>query len=276
MADNSQSGHSPVPSHEHEHPTFVVNEGADHEYQHSGDEGEEGGVPLPSSSPQPPAEGQDRENGLIARYHQHEEQLLKPVTAGWLKRNGEYFPSDNFIPLPFITFTIDRPTNLLCMICKVSVLTVEETCESDCNPSIMPCGHVAGSACLERCFADADRRIVFHCPSCRQSLNHTGCVHRVKERRLTTESIRTLPRTLPYGGKIADTCTECRVDKAQERQREFIESVTAELEAVRKEHEAHPTSESTMLLAGYVEELTDAVASQHRDTIKALDESEAW
>ena len=276
MADYSQGGNTPVPSHEYEYPGMEMNEGADDEDQNSGDEGEEGGVPLPSSSPEPATTGQDQENVLIARYHQRNEQLLKPVTAGWLKRNGEYSPSDNFVPLPFITFEIDRPENLLCTICKVSVLIVEDICSSDRNPSIMPCGHIAGSECLGRYFADPQVGVNLHCPICRQSLNRTGCVHRVKERTLTWESIRTLPRTLPYGGKINECCIECRVGKAQERQREFIEKATADLESMRQGHEAHPTSDSRILLAGYVEELIDTVASQSRDTMEAMDESRAW
>ena len=76
------------------------------------------------------------------------------MTVGWLKRNVKYSPSDNFVPLPFITFAIDRPENLLCTICKVSVLNVEDDCTSDQNPTILPCGHISGSEYLARYFAD--------------------------------------------------------------------------------------------------------------------------
>lgn len=257
MADNIQGNHPPVSWHE-------VNEE------------EEGGVPLPSNSPQATAEGENQEVGLIDRYYQSQEQLLKPVTAGWIKRNSQYSPSDNFIPLPYFTFAIDRPANLLCVICRVSVLAVEDTCTSDRNPAIMACGHIAGSKCLAEYFADPEREGLFNCPICQASLNHTRCGHRVKERVLTTESIRALPRTLPYGGVIHEKCTECRVDEARERQRELIEDATANVESVRQDHEASLTRESAMFLAGYIEELMDAMACQHQDTVKARDESRAW
>lgn len=139
------------------------------------------------------------------------ERLLdsKIITKGrsllpsWLQQQC-YDSNESFLPCPKVTFLIDRPPALLCQICRDAQFELRSTAVDETTFSILPCGHVAGSQCLDTwCFAYDT------CPFCRLELRYPGCGHRIPPRRITHESIHLLPRTVPDGGEIPALCSEC-------------------------------------------------------------------
>ncbi|KAH8195614.1 hypothetical protein TruAng_010219 [Truncatella angustata] len=73
----------------------------------------------------------------------------------------------------------------------------------------MPCGHVAGFRCLHHWMSG--RR--FYCPFCKFSFRHSKCGHIRMPHVLDIESILTVPKTIPEGGRFHDYCKDCRLQR---------------------------------------------------------------
>ncbi|ROT40539.1 hypothetical protein SODALDRAFT_330264 [Sodiomyces alkalinus F11] len=131
----------------------------------------------------------------------------------WLKPKDSEMAKSSFVPCPKVTFLIDKPDKIHCQICKCTRLLFqsEEAAQEadgswgDSVPAMMPCGHVAGAACLDAWFADHDT-----CPFCRRRLVYRKCGHKVTTRHVTHEGLFLIPMTIPEGGAIPDLCIKCQ------------------------------------------------------------------
>ncbi|KAI2781160.1 hypothetical protein F4815DRAFT_444707 [Daldinia loculata] len=114
---------------------------------------------------------------------------------------------ESYFPDPMVTFLVDRPEDLLCQICQTVTLSIGSMAHTpnDDTPAILPCGHLACHNCL-RAWVDANRS----CPFCRKEMKYSGCGHTLKPALIAHDTITTLPKTLPRGGKIAENCRECQ------------------------------------------------------------------
>ncbi|KFH47146.1 putative RING finger protein-like protein [Hapsidospora chrysogenum ATCC 11550] len=134
----------------------------------------------------------------------------KSILPPWLQTQPRQDSAQYFIPCPKITFIIDDPPppKLTCQICRDTSFELRSVPlgidVDDATFSLLPCGHVAGSRCLEKwCSAYGA------CPFCRMELHYPGCRHPVPPRPITDETIHVLPRTLPDGGALPSLCREC-------------------------------------------------------------------
>ncbi|KAK4193846.1 hypothetical protein QBC35DRAFT_7874 [Podospora australis] len=118
-----------------------------------------------------------------------------------------------YVPDPAWTFMYDPKApnfKVTCIICQESELTIpyrgpSRTMDDDTVPCLLPCGHMFGQKCLARHLA-----VNQNCPSCRLSLTHPGCGHKIRMRPLENATrFWHLPATISNGGKIADTCDLC-------------------------------------------------------------------
>jgi hypothetical protein len=123
--------------------------------------------------------------------------------------------ASSFVPDPKYTFlfTFNREDNALtCVICADSHLILPWPGEAvkDNDPSLLPCGHIFGTKCLEIWLQTHDT-----CPTCRFRLKYELCEHSIPARRLTRENVMFIPRTIPDGGAVGDQCAECRARTGQ-------------------------------------------------------------
>lgn len=148
----------------------------------------------------------------------------------WLKPEDSEVAEGCFVPCPKITFLIDQPDEMRCQICKSTRLLFQPEPDGreadgswrDSVPTLMPCGHVAGAACLDAWFADHDS-----CPFCRRRLLYRKCGHKVTTRYITHESLLLMPVTIPEGGTIPHWCFECY-------QSELLRTVNVRYQACRR------------------------------------------
>ncbi|OTA58314.1 hypothetical protein K449DRAFT_436676 [Hypoxylon sp. EC38] len=115
-----------------------------------------------------------------------------------------YSKTECYFPDPVISFLIDLP-RVVCMICREK-LTMDRRVEeaSSHNVSILPCGHVACYGCFET-WLDTHQA----CPTCRTEMIYSQCRHTVLPLLITSDTICTLPKTLPMGGAIPPNCSKC-------------------------------------------------------------------
>ncbi|SPO00100.1 uncharacterized protein DNG_02952 [Cephalotrichum gorgonifer] len=139
--------------------------------------------------------------------------FIRPVTAGWIRADRKYADDETFIPLPMITFLVDKPDNLRCQICKESKLTLLDPNldVSDSMPWALPCGHLAGALCMAKYLIRSCAQGTWACPFCRYELVHRTCRHRVVEKVIAWQSIFDMPQSVPCGGTVHGLCVECRV-----------------------------------------------------------------
>lgn len=222
----------------------IMGEGPD------GDEGEFGENTGANNSVQ----GQQSTAGAANEHTNYEDNaaLIRPVTAGWIKPDGRYDDNESFIPLPKLTFLVDRPDNLTCRLCLVSELRVsmEDLEVTDRTPAIMPCGHIAGALCLHEAIESMDLGH-WACPFCRYPLTYVQCEHRLPEKVLTAETIRSVPATLPNGGVVPELCPECRALRVQWGYREIISDMRSDLITARANYAANGTEEAARQLAEF-------------------------
>lgn len=186
-----------------------------------------------------------------------------------------YMAETHYVPWPRITFCADTPDNLVCQICLVTRLAVmhgqtklgsRPDLESfkdmppDSMPAIMPCGHVAGAACLQRAFDahyeqivaryDMDissedpaewrefrARLTYPCPFCRVPCVYPGCHHAVLPRIVTTLSAPSLPPTAAEGGVIPDLCPACEYHNVRRAERRRLAFATEHYKKKRRDAE---------------------------------------
>lgn len=101
-----------------------------------------------------------------------------PAFSSWFQTHRIYNPQESFFPFPKITFLIDRPPKLECQICRQAYCKIKSDTElvDDTTFSMMPCGHVACSRCLDKWLRRHDS-----CPFCRSCLKYPGCGQRSGE-----------------------------------------------------------------------------------------------
>lgn len=140
-----------------------------------------------------------------------------PMIGTWFKSSrlpAEHDPYQSFIPNPKVTFIVHSPQDLVCGICQITELKFQHSklgrvsrrrkaafCDS--VPVIAPCGHVAGSECMEKWLEENET-----CPFCREQLVHE-CGHRIPLQPITTDNIYFIPPTIPAGGSIPESCKYC-------------------------------------------------------------------
>ena len=87
------------------------------------------------------------------------------------------------------------------------------------TPSLLPCGHVFGAACLQTWLAtqpedeDTPRSESSNkCPICRFALHYELCPHPIAPFPLTRTGLLfgLCPKTLPAGGSVGARCPQCR------------------------------------------------------------------
>ncbi|KAI5921557.1 hypothetical protein F4810DRAFT_677660 [Camillea tinctor] len=140
---------------------------------------------------------------------------------------------DSFFPTPKITFLIDQPENLTCLICSTSLkmcLNSEEAKET--TPAILACGHLACSSCLTQWL-----KIHGNCPFCRQEMTYSSCGHDVEPRLIAHDTIHSIPRTLADGGKIGKKCGSCRAKAQRKESLEKWQELADEYKTAREEAE---------------------------------------
>ncbi|KAI2623068.1 hypothetical protein GGS26DRAFT_593915 [Hypomontagnella submonticulosa] len=114
---------------------------------------------------------------------------------------------ETFFPTPLASFLIDQPEKLVCQICYSTELRMAPTSANSRKtaPAILPCGHIACATCLEASLSHRGE-----CPFCREDVVHRRCGHSVKPILISYETITTVPRTFPEGGKMDGLCKACR------------------------------------------------------------------
>jgi hypothetical protein len=112
-----------------------------------------------------------------------------------------------------ITFLVDEVNHMVCQICDDSKICLDEKSSSivDTQPAALPCGHVFGHRCLRKWM-----RVRDVCPTCRMRLRHSGCEHKIEPRVLDFESILSVPKTMPEGGRVGEYCRGCQLERQEE------------------------------------------------------------
>lgn len=150
----------------------------------------------------------------------------EPVLPLSWKLRPDIEADQTFFPDPKVTFLVDQSPRLICQICRESCMRIiddlspqGEGCsssrsrDSDEIFAIFPCGHIAGSRCLEQWSEQSSS-----CPFCRKELRYPKCGHKIWPRPLTREGIQILPATLPSGGKLPDCCARCQLEQLRAEQ----------------------------------------------------------
>ncbi|KAF7552963.1 hypothetical protein G7046_g7254 [Stylonectria norvegica] len=148
---------------------------------------------------------------------------ILPLFSSWFQPHRPYNPDESFFPFPKITFLVDRPTDLLCQICR------------DAHCEIKPDGDNLGDSTFSM--------LPF-------SLSYPGCGHKIPPRAVTQESVHLLPRTLPDKGHIPQLCAKClKEDLLTQAKARFEVAVYEFREARRRFHQTrHQKEEEKMLL----------------------------
>lgn len=207
-------------------------------------------------------------------------QRIRPVTAGWIKTNGDYGETDSYFPVPVITFGIDAPTNIICGLCRVSQLRVqgergddwfgpEAAAATDSTPALMPCGHVAGADCLADVLDTAEPGS-WACPFCRMALVYPVCGHRVRHRALTpNQLVSAIPATIPMGGEISHLCPECRLEELQLTTAMSIGVARYELQQARQLYRDTQAEDAALVIVEKVE-LIEKICGEAAEEAKRI------
>ena len=138
---------------------------------------------------------------------------LQPELANWFQPDRRYSEDECFFPYPHITFLVDKPTNLVCQICRDSVCQLQDFTTT---PSTAP-----SPSCHAACLRIAlPGRVAAHAgplPGVQAQAGLLQCRHRVPAKLITPSSIHFLPRTLPDEGAIRPECSRC-LEQEQVRQ----------------------------------------------------------
>ncbi|KAK7958302.1 hypothetical protein PG988_013150 [Apiospora saccharicola] len=92
--------------------------------------------------------------------------------------------------------------------------------------SVLPCGHMIGSHCLDRWIRDQDDEGKdATCPLCRFHLiyRQCKCTIRVREYNWLLPRAQQLPLTIPEGGRVDPNCGPCRDRKADRELRAWLD-----------------------------------------------------
>ncbi|KAI8960827.1 hypothetical protein F5Y11DRAFT_367162 [Daldinia sp. FL1419] len=166
--------------------------------------------------------------------------VVRSLTKDFLKRELprgvrdrgriSFNDDDTFLPDPMVTFLIDRPKNIQCQICKDITLAIGTTkyAPERGTPAILPCGHVGCHACMGTWVERYS-----NCPFCRMEMKYNGCQHTVMPALITTDTIATIPKTLPRFGTIADNCSSCQEMREIERATTLLDLATAHIKGLR-------------------------------------------
>ncbi|KAK7962112.1 uncharacterized protein PG986_002937 [Apiospora aurea] len=164
-------------------------------------------------------------------------------------RSHQYAERESYVPSPKITFLIDHP-KLTCQICQDTTLKLSSDDDDtpqpgdfdyveseDRTPAILPCAHVACTACMSAWLKEHDG-----CPFCREVHKHDRCQHPVGYRQLTHAAIASLPATKPEGGRIASDCDRCSARMRERRARDKMAGLADRYVQAREEAEMRPES----------------------------------
>ena len=115
---------------------------------------------------------------------------------------------------------IDRTNlDLQCVICYDTMTTRAEDHVSEevgrygpCTHQacVLPCGHMIGLSCMARMkLNNYEEEKASLCPCCRFILHHDECLHHTATIKFAEDKWRGIPQTVPEGGEVQDTCTDC-------------------------------------------------------------------
>lgn len=154
-----------------------------------------------------------------------------------------------------VTFLVDEVDSLTCQLCEETTMTLSKpTCKvTDVQPSIMPCGHVAGSRCLHLWLGTGRSS----CPFCDFSLRHAECGHLRAPLVLNRETILDVPKTVPEGGAFAGYCRACRLEKLEVNEVMRARALKAKVLEARAAVEEDGRPEAEEALKKAVRELED-------------------
>lgn len=150
---------------------------------------------------------------------QPEQPSPRPASAE--RRSSERPSHNNYVENPRVTFLLEDAL-ITCEICHESELTLTRPHASirDETPAILPCGHVFGLKCINE-WLEAHST----CPTCRLELRHKRCGHPVKAGPIHTLNVMKIPRTIPRGGWIEESCGKCWNRARQEEARRVYRAV---------------------------------------------------
>lgn len=223
------------------------------------------------------SESQEEQEATIA-------ERIHPVTAGWIKMDGKYEERESFFPIPLVTFSIDAPDNIVCQICRVSELRLTPPGVprrrplppyTDDMPAIMPCGHVAGAVCLETLMEESEDE-AWLCPFCRMDLVYARCGHRIKPRVLTSQSIASLPLTLPMGGEIPQLCRSCEEDADHVGIEISLNLHMQEFRVTRQMHKDDPKEDTALWMLRIAEHIRQVAGRSEERDVKADLGFQSW
>ncbi|KAM9881062.1 hypothetical protein VDGL01_04873 [Verticillium dahliae] len=180
-------------------------------------------------------------------------QSWLPRISAWLRPDRTGTPDKSFVPCPQITFLVDGPPDIVCTICRVSVLSLSpegdsarlagQTDKDNRTPAIMPCGHLACAGCLSTWFEEHDT-----CPFCRYRLVYRKCGHKIQLRRMTEGSIYLIPATIPDGGVIPDLCFCCHEEELRRTAEIKLEACRRRFRTARGRFQASMGDEQAQVL----------------------------
>ncbi|KAI1851412.1 hypothetical protein JX266_003487 [Neoarthrinium moseri] len=164
----------------------------------------------------------------------------------------QYADNESFFPEPKVTFMMDKPDNVICSICMTIPLRLGRSSgrPSENDTVVLACGHVSCAGCMEL-WLDANDS----CPFCRVSHEYKACGHPVKPRVIAKDTIMSLPKTIPEGGKIGSCCPDCRADDSARKLRRHEQAIRKWRRVVAQ---ANTSIEDSALLARAQEALGHA------------------
>ncbi|KAI1804213.1 hypothetical protein F4811DRAFT_571410 [Daldinia bambusicola] len=175
-----------------------------------------------------------------------------------------------FFPDPMISFLVDQPRGLTCQICRTTTLSIGASSNTpdEHTPAILPCGHLGCHDCLWS-WVTSNK----DCPFCRREMKHSGCGHILRPALITHETIANLPKTIPRGGTMGETCRDCR--DRENKEKAFILWGLA-TNTVRMSRQARPDADRKK--ARQAEEVAQELfESVPREYLKNLDlEKNTW
>jgi len=181
-----------------------------------------------------------------------------PRRASVERRSSERPLHGNYVDNPRVTFLIDD-VRIVCEICFESELVVSRPRSNirDETPAIFPCGHVFGHKCISEWLESHST-----CPTCRLKLKHTKCGHVLQASPIHIYNILRIPKTIPRGGWIGETCAQCWYRTKQVEAKRLYDAVSLFIRTTLPEHKAVFGTESHAAMVAKAEAFADSLVEE--------------
>jgi hypothetical protein len=165
---------------------------------------------------------------------------------------------NNYVENARVTFLIDD-ARIVCEICFESELVVSRPRSNirDETPAILPCGHVFGHKCISEWLESHST-----CPTCRLKLKHTKCGHVLEAIPIHIYDILQIPKTIPRGGWIGETCAQCWYRTKQKEAKRLYDAVSLFIRTTLPEHRAVFGTESHTAMVARAEAFADSLVEE--------------